>query len=69
MSLDRDNQPEAMSDDLRLDVVRTILKDMSNMGIRALPVSPLSAMYSYERLFKLLVSLNINAILGLVAFR
>lgn len=69
MSLDREDKPEATSDDLRPDVVRIILRDISNMRIRALPVSPLSAMYSYQRLCRFLVSLNMNAILGLVTFR
>ena len=68
MSLYRDDNPEGMSDGLQSDVVRIILKDISNMRVSASHVSPLSTMYSYERLCRFLVSLNINAILGLVTF-
>jgi len=31
MRLDRDSEPEAMSDDLRVDIVRIILEQISNV--------------------------------------
>ena len=60
--LDRDDVPEAMDNSLRAEIVRTILDKMSNMYAG---LSPLSMMYIYYRLCRfLLVSLNIDAILG-----
>ena len=47
MRLDRDPEPEAMSHDLRADIVRSILGNMSDMCVG---VSPLSTMYTYQRL-------------------
>jgi len=44
MRLDRDDEPEAMNNDLRADIVRSILGNMSDMCVC---VSPLSTMYTY----------------------
>ena len=44
MRLDRDDEPEAMNKDLRADIVKIILENMSDMWVG---VSPLSAMYTY----------------------
>ena len=44
MRLDRDIEHEAMSDDLRVEIVKTILDKMSNMCVGA---SPLPTMYTY----------------------
>ena len=48
MRLDRDDEPEAMSKDLRADIVKMILDKMSDMWVG---VFPLSTMYTYQRLF------------------
>ena len=42
--LDRDDEPEAMNDDLRAEIVRTILEKMSDMYVG---VSLLSTLYTY----------------------
>ena len=47
MRLDKDDEPEAMNQDLRADIVKTILNNMSDMCVG---VSPLSVMYTYQRL-------------------
>ena len=66
MRLDRDPDPDAMSNDLRGDIVRIILDKMSKMCV----VSPLSKTYTYQCLRRfLLASLNIEAILGEVTIR
>ena len=44
MRLDRDIEHKAMSDDLRAEIVKTILDKMSNMCVGT---SPLSKMYTY----------------------
>ena len=51
MRLDRDDEPEAMDNDLRVDIVEGILEKMSDMCVLAFGVSSLSAMYTYPRLF------------------
>jgi len=48
MRLDRDDEPEAMNNDLRTDIVRTILEKMSDMCVGEFCVSPISAMYTYK---------------------
>ena len=48
MMLDRDDEPEAMNNDLRADIVRTILEKMSDMCVGTFCVSPISAMYTYK---------------------
>jgi len=47
MRLDRDAEPGAMNDDLRADIVKIILKNMSDMCVG---ISPLSTMYTYQPL-------------------
>jgi len=49
MRLDRDGEPEAMSDDLRADIVRIILEKIPDMCVRAFGVSILSTMYAYQK--------------------
>ena len=44
MRLDRDDEPEAMNNDLRADIVRSVLDNMSDMCVG---VSPLSVAYTY----------------------
>ena len=48
MRLDRDDEPEAMDDDLRADIVRRILDKMSDICVVAFGNSALSLMYTYE---------------------
>ena len=48
MRLDSDDEPEAMSNDLRADIVRVILEEMSDVCVGTLPVSHLSAMNTYQ---------------------
>ena len=48
MRLGRDDEPEAMNNDLRADIVRTILEKMSDMCVGTFGVSPLSTMYTYK---------------------
>ena len=50
MRLDKDDEPEAMTKDLRADIVRTILEKMSDMCVGAFGLSFLSAVYTYQRL-------------------
>ena len=61
--LDRDDEPEAMTKDLRADIVKMILDKMSDVWVG---VSPISTIYTYQQLLRrfLLASLNIEAILG-----
>ena len=47
MRFDRDDQPEAMNKDLRADIIKMILDNMSDMWVG---VSPLSTIYTYQRL-------------------
>ena len=44
MRLDRDDEPEAINKDLRADIVRSIVDNMSDMCVG---VSPLATMYTY----------------------
>ena len=48
MRLNRDVDPEAMDNDLRGDIVKSILDKMSDMYVVAFVVSPLSAVYAYR---------------------
>ena len=50
MRLNGDEGPEAMDDDLRVDIVQVIPDNMSDMCVGAFSFSILSAMYTYERL-------------------
>ena len=50
MKLGRDAEPEAMSNDLRADIVRVILEKISDMCVGPFRISTLSMMYSYQRL-------------------
>ena len=47
MRLDRDADPESMTDNLRVEIVKIILDTVSDMCVGA---SPLSTMYTYQRL-------------------
>ena len=48
MRLDRDSEPEAMSRDLRADIVRVIVEKISDMCVGPFRISTLSVMYTYE---------------------
>ena len=48
MRLDRDVEPHAMDDDLRVDIVRSILDKISDMYVAAFRASPPSTVYAYE---------------------
>ena len=48
MRLNRDVEPDAMDDDLRGDIVRSILDKMSDMYVVAFRLSPLSVVYAYR---------------------
>ena len=48
MRLDRDDEPEAMNNDLRVDIVRIILEKMSDMCVGEFSLSPLPPMHTYE---------------------
>jgi len=50
MKLDRDDEPEAMDDDLRADIVKVILDKMSDMYVGEFGLPTLSMMYTYEKL-------------------
>ena len=50
MRLDGDADPEAMSDDLRADIVKVIMEKMSDMCVGAFGVSSLSTIYTNQRL-------------------
>ena len=71
MRLGRDPEPEAMSSDLRADIVRVILEKISDMCVR--PFRFFHSIYNTYlptiRCRFLLVSLNIDAILGEVTIR
>ena len=47
MRLDRDTEPEAMSPDLRADIVRIVLERISDMCVGAFSVSPLLILFTY----------------------
>ena len=47
MRLNRDDEPDAMNNDLRADIVRVILEKISDMCVEALGVSALSTMNTY----------------------
>ena len=49
MKLDRDEEPEAMDNDLRADIVKTILDKMSDMCVRGVAL-PLSMINTYGKL-------------------
>jgi len=46
--LDKDFEPEAMTDDLRADIVRVILEKISDMCVGLLCISTLLVMYTYQ---------------------
>ena len=48
MRLDRDVEPDAMDNDLRVDIVRSILDKMSDMYVAAFRASPPSTVYAYQ---------------------
>ena len=50
MRLDRDPEPEAMSNDLRTDIVRVIPEKISDMYVRPFRISTPSIMYAYKPL-------------------
>ena len=47
MRLERDAEPEAMSDGLRADIIRIMIERTSNMCVRTFSVPSLSLMYAY----------------------
>ena len=51
MKLGRDATPEAMSDDLRADILRIILENICDMYVGTFSISTLSMMYTYLRLY------------------
>ena len=50
MKLNEDDKPEAMNKDLRTDIMKVILDNMSDMCVGAFGLSILSIMYTYEKL-------------------
>jgi len=50
MRLDMDAEPEAMSDDLRADIIRIMMEKISDMCVGTFNVSSPSLMYTYHRL-------------------
>ena len=48
MRLDRDSEPEAMSKDLRVEIVRVILEKTSDMCVGPFSISTLSMTYTYH---------------------
>jgi len=50
MRLDRDPEPEAMSNDLRADIVSGVLEKVSDMYVRTLLISTLPMMHTYQLL-------------------
>ena len=50
MKLDRDSEPEAMSNDLRADIVRVILEKISDMCVGPFRIFTLSMVHTYQRL-------------------
>ena len=51
MRLDGDADLEAMSDNLRADIVRVVLEKLSDMCAEAYKISTLSMMYTYPKLY------------------
>ena len=49
MRLGRDDEPEAMDDDLRADIVKSILDKMSDMCVRSFGLPTLSMISAYKR--------------------
>jgi len=49
--LDRDAEPEAMSNNLRADIVKTIQENISDMCVGPFHIFTLSMMYTYQRLW------------------
>ena len=49
MRLDGDAEPEAMTDDLRADIVRVILEKISDMSVGPFRISTPLVMYTYQR--------------------
>jgi len=49
MRLDMDSEPEGMNDDLRVDIVRVIQENISDMCVRPFSKTPISdvLMYTY----------------------
>ena len=47
MRLDMDAEPEAMSNDLRADIVRVILQNISDMCVGPFSIANISIMYTY----------------------
>ena len=65
MRLDRDDEPEAMDNDLRADIAKIIPQNMSDMCVGAFTISSITDVYLLIIMCRfLLVSLNIDAILG-----
>ena len=50
MKLDRDDEPDAMDNDLRADIVKVIVDKMSDMCVGALSLPILPMIYTYEEL-------------------
>ena len=50
MKLDSDDEPEAMDDDLRADILNVIMDKMSDMYVGEFGLPIISMMYTYERL-------------------
>ena len=48
MKLETDEEPEAMDNDLRADIVRVILDKMSDMCVGTVGLSILLIVYTYE---------------------
>jgi len=48
--LERDSDPEAMSNDLRADIVRAMRGEISDMYVTPFPICSLLTMHSYQRL-------------------
>ena len=70
MRLDQDSEPEAMSNDLRADIVRVIQEKISDMCVGPFSMFPYNDVYLLGIVVRfLLVSLNIDAILGEVTIR
>ena len=47
MRLDKDAEPEAMSNDLRADIVKAILEKISDMCVGLFSITNISIMYNY----------------------
>ena len=48
MRLEGDPEPEAMNDGLRVDIVRVIMENISDMYVGPVSISTLSIMYTYQ---------------------